>query len=78
MLFWDDTKLHYVKLLRDGADAPMYWEELLIFPHDKGRKKDCIIFKSEEGGENDKGQTYSDIHTSEYYWTGTKLEKINR
>ncbi len=78
VLFWDGIKLHYVKLLRDGADAPMYWEESLIYPSNKGGKKDRIIFKSEEGGENDKGQTYSDVHMSEYYWTGTKLEKINK
>lgn len=78
VLFWDGQKMHHAKLLRDGADAPFYWEESLVYPNDKGGKPNRIIFKTEEGGENDNGQEYSEVKTYDYYWTGTKLEKINK
>lgn len=73
--FWAENKLHYVKTLRPGFDAPMYHEEDLIFPADKGGKTNRIIFKSETGEDDGEGPVISDQRKIIYKWNGKKLIK---
>lgn len=76
VFFWDGQKLHYVKQLVDGADAPMFYDEEFIFPSDPGGKPGIIYFTQKEGEYTDNGTERLTTNKKEkYIWTGSVLVK---
>ena len=73
VIFWDGAKLHHAKTLTDGADAPYYYDEELIYPADEKGQKGKIIMTIESGGDEE-SESYE---TRTLIWTGTKLKSAN-
>jgi hypothetical protein len=75
--FWTGTDLFHVKTLYDGADAPVYSSEELIFPADEGGKPGVIIFKYEDGewDEVQEKDIVNESRTEYYFWNGSQLVK---
>lgn len=77
-LFWDGKRLHHVITLNHGYDAPMMYEEKLIFPSEQGGKKNRLIFTAKGGEYNDKNQL--EVRTNKrivYKWNGKSLVKVD-
>jgi hypothetical protein len=76
VIFWDGKKLYHAKTLRHGYDAPMFYEERLIFPRDKGGKPGIIIWKARGGEFDDDGTEHLDTNKKVVYrWNGKSLVK---
>lgn len=76
-VFWDKAVLHFVKSLIEGADAPVFTENYLIFPKDKNGKEGIVIWYKAEGEANDDGTiTYEYQRNIKLMWTGCELKKI--
>lgn len=76
VLFWTGKKLMYAKTLKHGFDAPMFYEENLIFPKDKGGQPNRIIWTARGGEHGDDGK--DKIETNKrmiYRWNGNRLVK---
>jgi hypothetical protein len=76
IFFWDGNKLHFVKELMNGFDAPAFYHEDLIFPADSGGKAGTILFTARGGEYNDEGIEILDINEKQkFVWNGKSLIK---
>ncbi len=77
VIFWQKEKLYYAFALSPWADVPIVIEDRLIFPTDKGGKKNIIIQEKKrlEYIDDSLEKAVIDYHKKiEYKWTGTKLK----
>lgn len=76
VVFWNGKKLFHAITLHHGFDAPMFYEESLIYPEDDKGKKGVVVWTAKGGEHNDDGtDTIDTDKKEEYVWTGTELKK---
>lgn len=85
VLFWAKEKLHYVKLLHSGFDAPFFYSEAFVYPSEVDGEKGYIlkhIYAGEysDDYEDDWGNPaiiLSEDSYTRYKWNGTILLEAN-
>jgi hypothetical protein len=79
LIFWLPAKLMHVHSTSEGADAPVYATEEVIFPDEEGGKANRLHIKQQSGEMTDEG---NEIITSEsdfwLIWNGVSLKRPNK
>lgn len=76
IIFWNGKNLMYAITLTHGSDAPMFYQESLVYPNEKGGKPNTIIWKAKGGEHNEDGtESINESKQVEYRWNGNKLIK---
>lgn len=79
MTFWDGKDLHFAIDLRDGADAPMFADESLVFPADSAGLPGKLQWISVVGEYTDDGVEEVDQREEKIYvWNGKALEEVKK
>ena len=78
-IFWLPAQIMHVHSTSEGADAPVYATEEVIFPADEGGKPNSLHILRESGEMNDDGE---DVITSKedfwLKWNGVSLKRPNK
>ncbi|HHG84227.1 MAG TPA: SH3 domain-containing protein [Bacteroidetes bacterium] len=79
-IFWDGKQFFHAKTIYSGSDAPVFLEEMLIFPNNEDGRKEKIILKHKSGehADNEAGEILDEYWEETYIWTGKKLKKISK
>jgi hypothetical protein len=78
ILFWDGKKLVYGTEGVSSSSAEVFYSTVkILFPKDKGGKKDCIVVNTETGQFNEKKKDYDKpkIENQVFRWKNGKLSK---
>jgi hypothetical protein len=78
ILFWDGKKLIYGTDGVSASSAEVFYSTVqILFPKDKGGKKDCIVVNTETGKFNEKKKDYDKpkIENKVFRWQNGKLAK---